>query len=404
MANVIFYSTGEIFWVTDPPESKPHIGVPHIFPNVPPDHLFTYSLAAHHLNKNGHKVVGAYGRQRLEMREGKKEDPKILELKNIEDVSNTVLVIIATDSGTRAQGGVDHFPRIPFTENERNAIHSFNKTGGGLYITSDHGPLGYESLKELDLHHPIEPEPEEPLRPNVEWSNDSTDSAKVRVVGQKKLKDGTYIEYKDVWLSTGPPAGYLQKIVPAQVLYKNRQAPHPIFNGVGDKDGIWIPAHMHECKFKIKASLRGIDETAVADQKIKTMAVHIPFTETTFSSFAVMCYKESSENSGRIMWGSSFHHLVDINWVSDGKVSWDNYVPFSAEALWKQQFPPEIFDSRMDKGMKRLWVNIIDWLPSNIRSDESVVNHMLMEKSDQPLEKDDYTPEDNYPDPSELFH
>lgn len=402
MANVIFYSTGEIFWVTDPPASKPHIGVPSIFPNVPPDHLFTYSMAAHHLEQNGHQIIGAYGRQRKEIREEKKEDPKILALANLANPENTVLILIATDSGTRAQGGVDHYPRIPFTEREKEAIKTFRKNGGGLYVTSDHGPLGYESLVELDLHHPIEPEPEEPLRPNVEWSNDSTSSAKVRVSGQKKLKDGTYIEHDDVWLSTGPPAGYLQKIVPAQVLYKKRKAPHPIFNGVGDVDGIWIPAHMHESKFKIKATLRGIDETAVEDQKIKTMAVHVPFTETTFNSFAVMCYRDSDNESGRILWDASFHHLVDINWVADGKVSWDPYVPFSAQALWKQQLPPELFEKRMQKGMKRLLVNIINWLTHNLPDPNPEENNEV--NTFDGSNTSAYQAENNYPSPEDLFH
>jgi hypothetical protein len=422
MANVIFYSTGEIFWVSDPPSpfGKTHIGVPSVFPAVPPDHFFTYSMTAHVLEQNGHKVVGAFGRQR-ELVRLSKEDPEILALGSIEKPENTVFILIATDSGVRPHGS-DYYERIPFTKAEKESLLNFRNRGGGLYVTSDHGPLGYENLKELELHLPIEPEPKEPLRPNVEWSNDSTDSAKVRVEGQKKVTDAngniTYEPFNEVWLSVGPPAGYLQKIVPAQLLFKNIETPHPVFNGVGDIDGIWIPAHMHEAKFKIKASLRGLDETMVAQHKIKTLAVHVPFTETTFSSFAVMCYKDSEWETikdekaikqGRILWDSSFHHLVDINWASDGKVAWDSYVPFSAQALWKQQLPPELFESRMDKGMKRLIVNIISWLAHELPSKPSsqTFTPSSFEKGLMAFKQDSlntYVAEDNYPEPKDLIH
>jgi hypothetical protein len=421
MANVIFYSTGEIFWVSDPPYpfGKPHIGVPFILPAVPPDHMFTYAMCAHVLEQNGHKVVGAYGRQRKQVREGSGVDPQILALAEIEDAHKTVLIIIATDSGNRAEFGTDFYKRIPFTDAEKNAIRAFRQRGGGLYVTADHGPLGYKSLEELDLHHPVDPEPDEPLRPNVEWSFDSTDSAKVRVEGQKVItRDGqrVVVDHDDVWLSVGPPAGYLQKIVAAQLLHKEPTTPHPVFNGVGDADGIWIPAHMHETRFKIKASLRGISEEPVAAHKIKALAVHVPFTETTFSSFCVMCYRESQWilesdqrkiTSGRVLWDSSFHHLVDINWVADGKVTWDPYVPFSAQALWKQQLPPELFEKRMEKGMKRLFVNIISWLahelpyhPAARVSKQAGAAYKTMAATDFT----DYVAENNYPDAYQLMH
>lgn len=422
MANVIFYSTGEIFWVSDPPFpfGKTHIGVPLILPAVPPDHMFTYAHCAHVLEQNGHRVIGAYGRQRQEVREGDgASDPQILALEQLEEVDKTVLIIIATDSGSREQFGSDYYKRIPFTEDEKNAIRNFRSRGGGLYVTSDHGPLGYQSLVELDLHHAIDPEPEEPLRPNVEWSHDSTDSAKVRVEGQKIIiRDGqrVVVDHDDVWLSVGPPAGYLQKIVAAQLLHKEPTTPHPVFNGVGDADGVWIPAHMHETRFKIKASLRGISEKPVEEHKIKALAVHVPFTETTFSSFCVMCYRESewtiADNkrqiqTGRILWDSSFHHLVDINWVSDGKVTWDPYVPFSAQALWKQQLPPELFEKRMEKGMKRLFVNIISWLAHELPYHPAAqVSKQAgaRAKSFMSTDLSNYVAEDNYPDPYELMH
>jgi hypothetical protein len=83
----------------------------------------------------------------------------------------------------------------------------------------------------------------------------------------------------------------------------------------------------------------------------------------------VMAYKERTWKAdtgelleGGVLWDTSFHHLVDINWASDGKVEWDPFVPFSAQALWQQQFPRELFEIRLERGMKRLFVNIIKWL------------------------------------------
>lgn len=371
MANVIFYSTGEIFWVTDPPFGKPHIGVPHVFPAVPPDHFFTYSMAAHSLENCGHTIVGAYGRQRREVRDRNGvgnvggPDPEFLAIGEIENPEDTVLVLLATDTGRRDEGGVDVFRQIPFTREEVESFALFRKRGGGVYVTWDHGPLGYNRLRELDLHGPLLPEPAEPYRPNVEWSHDSTGEAKVRTDGFVRRPNGK-LEPADVWLSVGPPAGYLQKIVPAQIVGDAPRSPHPIFNGVGGIDGIWIPAHMHEGKLKGKASLRGIDETDLP-RGVHYLALHVPFTETTFVSFAVLAYKDSecaggNIASGRVIWDTSFHHLVDINWASDGKVSWDPFVPFSAQALWKQQLPQNLFDTRIDRGMKRLFVNAIKWL------------------------------------------
>lgn len=384
MADVIFYSTGEIFWVSDSPPGKPHIGVPQVLPALPPDHLFTYALAAHVLEDAGHTVIGAFGRQRAAVRNANGEgqpggpDPEILALGELPHPERTVLVLIATDSGKRPRGS-DDFERIPFTPEEREAVAAFRREGGGIYVTWDHGQLGYESLRELGLHEPIDPEPEEPLRPNVHFSNDTTDEARVLTPGLRRRKGGT-AEPADVWLSVGPPAGYLQKIVPAQVLYKDSAdptvprpvTPHPIFNGVGGSDGIWIPAHMHEGKLKGRATLQGIDETLLPPG-VKYLAVHVPFTETTFFSYAVMAYRDSlwrpsgngqqpSLQEGRVIWDTSFHHVVDINWVSDGKVPWDPFVPFSAQALWKQQLPPDLFEARLERGMKRLFANAVRWL------------------------------------------
>src|SRR5829696_8206361 len=112
MANVILYSTGEIFWVSDPPLGKPHIGIPHVFPPVPPDHLFTYARCAHALEDAGHTIVGAFGRQRLAVREAFASgnfggDREILALRSLRDPANTVFILIATETNTRALGGVD---------------------------------------------------------------------------------------------------------------------------------------------------------------------------------------------------------------------------------------------------------------------------------------------------------
>jgi hypothetical protein len=376
MIDVIFYSTGEIFWVSDPPFGKPHIGVPHVFPDVPPDHLFTYSRAAHTLTQAGMNVIGAFGRQRKAIREAHGQpDPRFLALAHLPNANNTVLVLIVTESGSRDEGGVDTYRRIPFTQAEVAAFAEFRRKGGGVYVTWDHGPLGYRSLKELGLDGPVEEEPdtsaeEGPYRPNVEWSHDSTDEARVKTSGSRFVNGKE--EPADVWLTVGPPAGYLQKIVPAQILGPNPQTPHPIFNGVGGADGIWIPAHMHEGRLKVKASLRGLEEFYPPEQGIHTLAVHVPFTETIFVSFAVMAYQNAAIESGEdgfikdihgpVIWDTSFHHLVDINWSSDGKVPWDPFVPFSAQALWKQQLPPALFEERLERGMNRMWVNAVRWL------------------------------------------
>lgn len=380
MIDVIFYSTGEIFWVSDPPFGKPHIGIPHIFPNVPPDHLFAYSRASHTLTQAGINVIGAFGRQRKEVRESNGPsnlggpDPRFLQLANLPNAKNTVLILIVTETGSRLEGGVDMYRRIPFSVDEIAAFTTFRRQGGGVYVTWDHGPLGYQSLRQLGLDGPVEGEPDPsadngPYRPNVEWSNDSTDEARVKTEGSRYI-NGKLVA-ADVWLTVGPPAGYLQKIVPAQILGSNPQTPHPIFNGVGGPDGIWIPAHMHEGRLKVKASLQGLDETALP-AGVKTLAVHVPFTETIFVSFAVMAYQEARidytdngsvrSQEGAVIWDTSFHHLVDINWASDGKVPWDPFVPFSAQALWKQQLPPQLFDERLERGMKRLWLNAVRWL------------------------------------------
>ena len=380
MINVIFYSTGEIFWVSDPPFGKPHIGVPHIFPNVPPDHLFTYSRAAHTLTQAGINVIGAFGRQRREVRESNGAsnaggpDPKFLDLASLPEPQNTVLVLIVTETGSRAEGGVDVYRRIPFTDEEIRAFTEFRSRGGGVYVTWDHGPLGYQSMRQLGLAGPVEAEPDPaspngPYRPNVEWSNDSTDEARVKTEGSRFV-NGQLVP-ADVWLTVGPPAGYLQKIVPAQILGPNPQTPNPIFNGVGGADGIWIPAHMHEGRLRVKASLQGLDERNLPPG-VRTLAVHVPFTETIFVSFAVMAFQEARidydedgtvrSQEGAVIWDTSFHHLVDINWASDGKVPWDPFVPFSAQALWRQQLPPQLFEERLDRGMKRLWLNAVRWL------------------------------------------
>jgi hypothetical protein len=382
MANVIFYSTGEIFWVSDPPPGKPHIGIPHIFPPVPPDHLFTYARSAHALTEAGHTVVGAYGRQRRAVRDAFASgdfpgDREILALESLRDPARTVLVLIATETNTRANGGVDEYERIPFTEGERAAFNAFRRAGGGVYVTWDHGPLGYRTLAELGIEGPVRPEPPDAYRPNVHWSYDSTDQAKIDVRG-RKLNPGGPSQPATVSLSIGPPAGFLQKIVPATLIYKDANGqpaplpPHQVFNGVGGGDGIWIPAHMHEGKLKADVTLQTLDERELP-QGVRILAVHVPFTETTFDSFAVMAIKERVRTpdtgavvEGAVLWDTSFHHLVDINWSSDGKVDWDPFVPFSAQALWQQQFPKELFEQRLQRGMKRLFVNIVKWLADEL--------------------------------------
>ena len=286
----------------------------------------------------GHSVIGAFGRQLKEIRmsngEGKigGPDPEFLSPGTIEHADQTVLVLIATDSDIRENGGSDTYPRIPFTEEEKVSLRKFRERGGGVYVTWDHGQLGYQSLVELGLDGPIVPEPEEPYRPSVFHSNDSTGAARVEMTGWKRRKCGTAEEPNKicneetkVWLSAGPPAGYLQKIVPADLLRKVITNPHPIFNGVGGSDGIWIPAHSHEGMLKVKASLLGFDERALPEG-VKALAVHVPLVETTFISFAVMAYKNATwgkDDSGRrcikegaIIWDTSFHHLNDINWTS----------------------------------------------------------------------------------------
>lgn len=382
MADVIFYSTGEIFWVSDPPATRQHIVVPIKFAPVPSDFLFTYAMAAQTLADAGHNVIGAFGRQRYEVRTKMGPDPEILALGDISHPERTVLILIATDSDKRENGGSDHHARIPFSDDEKAAFNKFRERGGGLYVTWDHGQLGYQSLKELGLHEPIIAEPDEPLRPNVTHSHDSTGSARVETIGWLRRKcpmpedpNKICLDERHVPVSNGPPAGFLQKIVPADLLRKIPTSPHPIFNGVGGGDGIWIPAHSHEGKLKVKASLIGLDETQLPEG-VRTLAVHVPLVETTFISFAVMAYKdaqwemnESGQESlvqGAVIWDTSFHHTNDINWSSTGKVPWDNLAPFSAEALWVGQFPPEVFESRLASGMKRLLPNAIKWLVNEL--------------------------------------
>lgn len=60
MAGVIFYSTGEIFWVSDPPSNgREHIGVHTVWPAVPSDEFFSYAKAAMRADaqKTTHPVV-----------------------------------------------------------------------------------------------------------------------------------------------------------------------------------------------------------------------------------------------------------------------------------------------------------------------------------------------------------
>lgn len=374
MANVVFYSTGEIFWVTDPPPGSPHIGVTQLMPAVPPEHLFSYAMCARSLADAGHQVIGAFGRQRIAVRERNDpnnpgaSDPEILALGSLPDPASTVLVLIATDSGTREQGGVDHYPRNPFTQEEKDAFAAFRAAGGGVYVCWDHGPLGWKSLEELGLSDPIEYPGD--FRPNVVNSFDSTDSGEIiRTV--QEFVDGAWTTVEEK-ISVGPPAGYLQKIVPATLVGRDPKSPHQIFNGVGGDDGIWIPAHMHEGRLKVRArvGVGGIDDTRLPPG-VETLAIHVPFTDTIFQSFAVMAIKDSEwrqaskgeeMTNGRVLWDSSFHHLVDINWVSDGLVPWEPYASFSVQGLWRQQLPPDLFEKRMDVGMKRLFPNAVRWL------------------------------------------
>lgn len=214
MADVLFYSTGEIFWVTDPPENRSeHIGVRPVFPPVPPDRFFTYARAARMLEARGHRVIGAYGRHREAHRNaraaGAAGDPEWLALADHPRADRLVLVLIATE-----QPG-DRFGPMPFTAEEQEAFRAFRARGGGTYVMWDHGPLGYASLDTLGLAGPIEPEPAEPLRPDVVHSLDSTDSPRTRIQGVRMTADGPVPV--DVELSLGPPAGYLQKIVPAEL-------------------------------------------------------------------------------------------------------------------------------------------------------------------------------------------
>ncbi|WNG26417.1 hypothetical protein F0U62_22085 [Cystobacter fuscus] len=363
MADVIYYSTGEIFWVTDPPkDTQLHGGVPYGFPPVPPDNLFTYSRSAHALTEAGHTVIGAFGRMRQEVRESaEQQDPEFLALGQLPHPERTVLVIIATDFGK---------DRIPFTAKEVQSLERFRARGGGIYVTWDHGPLGYQAMVELGLASPVEPEPEEPLRPAMAFSNDATSTARVEADGFKLMKNGQR-ERVRVHLSPGPPAGHLQKIVPAELLYDKPARPHPIFNGVGGGDGIWIPAHSHEGKLRIKASLvTGLDESQLPPG-VRAMAIHLPIMETSFDSFAVMARQDPEKQPdgstrGGVIWDTSFHHLVDINWSPDGKVPWDAFVPFSAESLWLRQFSPELFTARLDRGMRRLFVNAVKWLAGEL--------------------------------------
>ena len=114
-------------------------------------------------------------------------------------------------------------------------------------------------------------------------------------------------------------------------------------------------------------------------EDIHPLAVHIPFSDTLFEYFVVMAIKNSElqdnkSRTGRILWDTSFHHLVDINWVSDGKVPWEHFTPFSVQGLWRQQLPPSLFENRLNSGVKRLIVNAISWLA-----------HELMASPDQQL-------------------
>lgn len=391
MADVIFYSTGEIFWVTDPPSNRnEHIGVQTRFPPVPPDEFFTYAMAANSLRDAGHRIAGAFGRQRADVRASAEEsgfagDPEILALSSLRNPANTVLVLIATESGTHEEGGVDRLSRLPFTEAEREAVASYQDQGGGIYVTWDHGQLGYETLKQIGLHEPITPEPEEPIRPNVAHSLDSTDSGTVTIQGVK-LKANGEKEAVNVDLSLGPPAGYLQRIIPAQLIHKtpngkpDPQTPHAIFNGVGSHDGIWIPAHMHEGLINAKVHVGFKLDESNLPEGVRVLACHIPLNETSFHLFPVMAIRpglrddgpDANVRRGAVLWDSSFHHICDINWSSDGQVPWEPWVPFSAASLWQPQFPADIFEKRLNEGMGRLFANAIAWLGNELTESPSM--------------------------------
>lgn len=370
MADVLFYSTGEIFWVTDPPENRSeHIGVRPVFPPVPPDRFFTYARAARMLEARGHRVIGAYGRHREAHRNaraaGAAGDPEWLALADHPRADRLVLVLIATE-----QPG-DRFGPMPFTAEEQEAFRAFRARGGGTYVMWDHGPLGYASLDTLGLAGPIEPEPAEPLRPDVVHSLNSTDSPRTRIQGVRMTADGPVPV--DVELSLGPPAGYLQKIVPAELAWKQPDGtpapftPHPIFNGVGSGDGIWIPAHAHEGIFKAGVHyMYRLDESRLPEG-VRLLAVHVPLNETSFNAFPVMAIEPGAGNRGAVLWDSSFHHLVDINLAADGKVPWEPYAPFTADSLWQPQVPPDLFNQRLEEGLARLFGNAVAWLGNELQ-------------------------------------
>jgi hypothetical protein len=364
MADVIFYSTGEIFWVTDPPENRAeHIGVRPVLPPVPPDRFFTYARSARALEARGHRVIGAFGRHREAVRRLREQgnfegDPEFLALRHLG--RGTVLVLIATEQDN------DRWGPMPFTEAEKEAFRAFRAAGGGTYATWDHGPLGAATLDSLGLGGPVEHEPEEPLRPDVAHSLDSTDSPRARIRGMRITAEGPVEE--EMELSMGPPAGFLQKIVPAQLAYKDAdgetapEPPHPIFNGVGSDDGIWIPGHAHEGRLKAEVRfMYKLDESRLPEG-VRLLALHIPLNETSFNAFPLMAIAAKTGETGPVLWDTSFHHLVDINWAEDGRVPWEPYAPFTADSLWQPQFAPDLFRQRLDEGMARLFANAIAWL------------------------------------------